>query len=40
MRTITRPEHAPEQAANTVSTLEEQMAWSVVLDEDLSRTAL
>ena len=39
MRTITRPEHAPDQAT-TVSTLEEQMAWSVVLDEDLSRTAL
>ena len=36
MRTITRPENAPEQAT-TVSTLEEQMAWSVMLDEDVSR---
>jgi hypothetical protein len=38
MRTITRPDHGPEQAT-AVSTLEEQMAWSVVLDEDGSRTA-
>ncbi len=38
MRTITRPDHAPEQAS-PVSTLEEQMAWAVVLDEDVSRAA-
>ena len=39
MRTITRPDNGPEQAT-AVSTLEEQMAWAVVLDEDSSLAAM